>query len=61
MIPIADDEREAIDQNNILPGDRLRHAKPRTQNAYNEGPDESDLPTDVREGNQGRSGTKRIT
>lgn len=57
----ADDEREAIDQNNILPGDRLRHSKPQTRNAYNEGPDENDLPEDIRDGNLGRSGTKRVS
>lgn len=38
------DEREAINKSNIMRGDRLRHAKPRTTNKYNEGPDESDLP-----------------
>lgn len=41
---LEDDEREAINKSNIMRGDRLRHAKPRTMNKYNEGPDESDLP-----------------
>lgn len=58
---LGDDEREAIDQKNILPGDRLRHAKPRTKNQYNEGPDEDDLPSDIRYGLSGVSGTKRMT
>lgn len=57
----AQDEREAIDQNNILPGDRLRNAKPRGHHGYNEGPDENQLPVDVRDGNDGRSGTKRLS
>ncbi|KAJ5488040.1 hypothetical protein N7530_002340 [Penicillium desertorum] len=38
------DESEAIDKSNVLRGERLRHAKPRTANRYNEGPDENDLP-----------------
>ncbi|KAJ5472660.1 hypothetical protein N7530_006661 [Penicillium desertorum] len=41
---LEEDEREAIDESNVLRGDRLRHAKPRTSNKYNEGPDEEDLP-----------------
>ncbi|OQE18898.1 hypothetical protein PENFLA_c020G06776 [Penicillium flavigenum] len=41
---LEEDEQEAIDKSNILRGDRLRHAKPRTSNKYNEGPDEEDLP-----------------
>lgn len=57
----ADDEREAIDKNNIMKGDRLRHAQPTTQNKYDEGADEGDLPNDVREGLVGVSGTKRVT
>jgi hypothetical protein len=57
--PIAQDEREAIDQSNILGGDRLRHTKPRTRNAYNEGPGEDDLPADVSQGQTGRSAAKR--
>eukprot|EP01083_Nonionella_stella_P092076 257622_1 len=40
---LEEDEQEAIDKSNILRGDRLRHAKPRTSNKYNEGPDEEDL------------------
>ncbi|KAJ5676759.1 uncharacterized protein N7477_002392 [Penicillium maclennaniae] len=42
---LEDDENEAINKSNILRGDRLRHAKPRTSNKYNEGPDENDMPT----------------
>ncbi|CAI7645264.1 unnamed protein product [Penicillium discolor] len=41
---LEEDEREAINKSNIMRGDRLRHAKPRSTNKYNEGPDESDLP-----------------
>ncbi|KAJ9481674.1 hypothetical protein VN97_g11793 [Penicillium thymicola] len=41
---LEEDEQEAIDKSHILRGDRLRHAKPRTSNKYNEGPDEEDLP-----------------
>ncbi|KAJ5905496.1 uncharacterized protein N7473_002412 [Penicillium subrubescens] len=41
---LEQDEKEAIDQSNVLRGERLRHAKPRTSNRYNEGPDETDLP-----------------
>ena len=41
---LEEDEQEAIDKSNILRGDRLRHAKPRTSNKYSEGPDEDDLP-----------------
>ncbi|CDM30857.1 hypothetical protein DTO013E5_497 [Penicillium roqueforti] len=40
------DENEAIDNSNVLKGDRLRHAKPRTSNRYNEGPGEHDLPAE---------------
>ncbi|KAJ5968845.1 hypothetical protein N7501_005093 [Penicillium viridicatum] len=40
---LEEDEQEAIDNSNVLRGDRLRHAKPRTSNKYSEGPDE-DLP-----------------
>lgn len=56
---LAQDERDAIDQSNILGGDRLRHAKPRTRNGYNEGPDEDDLPAEVSQGQSGRSATGR--
>jgi hypothetical protein len=56
----AQDEREAIDTSAILPGDRLRHAQPRTENGYNEGPGEDDLPEDVRDGLQGRSAVRRV-
>lgn len=55
----AQDEREAIDQSNVLGGDRLRHAKPRTRNAYNEGPGEDDLPAEVSQGQMGRSNASR--
>ncbi|KAJ6139468.1 hypothetical protein N7471_005954, partial [Penicillium samsonianum] len=41
---LEEDEKEAINKSNVLKGDRLRHAKPRTSNKYNEGPDENDLP-----------------
>lgn len=43
---IEEDEQEAIDKSNILSGDRLRHAKPRTSK-YNEEPDEFDLPAEA--------------
>ncbi|KAL2817937.1 hypothetical protein BDW59DRAFT_182024 [Aspergillus cavernicola] len=56
---LAEDEREAVDKDNILPG-RLRHAKPTTANKYSEGPDEDDLPDSVRYGDSGISDTKRI-
>ncbi|KAF3404698.1 hypothetical protein DPV78_002512 [Talaromyces pinophilus] len=56
---LAQDEREAINQSNVLGGDRLRHAKPRTRNAYNEGPEEDDLPADVSQGRTGRSNAGR--
>ncbi|GIJ89083.1 hypothetical protein Asppvi_008012 [Aspergillus pseudoviridinutans] len=58
---LADDEREAIDKSNILRGDRLRHAKPRTANKYNEGPGEDDLPDPVRYGDSGVSSTRRVS
>ncbi|RHZ58939.1 uncharacterized protein CDV56_106089 [Aspergillus thermomutatus] len=58
---LDDDEREAIDQSNIMSGDRLRHAKPSTANKYNEGPGEDDLPDVVRYGDSGVSGTKRLS
>lgn len=61
LINTADDEREAIDKNNTLKGDRLRHAKPQTENKYDEGRDEDDLPNDIRDGLVGVSGTKRVT
>lgn len=57
---LAQDEQEAIDRSNILRGDRLRHAKPRTQDGYSEGPGEDDLPEDVVYGQSGRSATGRI-
>ncbi|KAK4870413.1 hypothetical protein LT330_004761 [Penicillium expansum] len=41
---LEDDEREAINKSNVMRGDRLRHAKPRTANKYNKGPGEDDLP-----------------
>lgn len=50
-----------MDKSNILKGDRLRHAKPRTANKYNEGPNEDALPSDIRDGLSGVSGTKRLT
>ncbi|KAB8233916.1 hypothetical protein ETB97_005301 [Aspergillus alliaceus] len=53
------DEREAIDRSNILGGERLRHAKPNTQNKYDEGPGEDDLPEDALYGYSGRSTTGR--
>lgn len=58
---IDQDEREAPDRKSILKGDRLRHAKPRTANKYNEGPNEDDLPPDIRDGLTGVSGTTRLT
>ncbi|KAL1986121.1 hypothetical protein VTN96DRAFT_6773 [Rasamsonia emersonii] len=57
---LEQDEKEAIDPSNIIQGDRLRHAKPRTANRYNEGPAEDDLPEDVRDGLQGRSAVRRV-
>lgn len=57
----AEDEQEALDKGTILEGDRLRHAYPQTQNQYNEGLDEDDLPDDVRYGTSGVSGTKRLS
>jgi len=56
---LAQDEREAIDQSNIIPGDKLRHAKPRTANGYNEGRNEDDLPGDVSRGETGVSNAGR--
>lgn len=41
------DEREAIDQSNVLRGDRLRYAQPQSSNRYNEGPEENDLPPET--------------
>jgi hypothetical protein len=48
---IVRDEDEAVDQDNIISdkGHSLRHAKPQTKNAYNEGPDEDDLPKEILE------------
>lgn len=46
-IAAEQDENEAINRSNILGGDRLRHAKPRGQGKYNEGPDEEDLPREA--------------
>ncbi|KAF3393839.1 hypothetical protein F1880_004963 [Penicillium rolfsii] len=40
---LANDEKEAIDRSNII-NERTRHAKPQTDNGYNEGPSEDDLP-----------------
>lgn len=40
---VANDEKEAIDRSNII-NERTRHAKPQTDNGYNEGPSEDDLP-----------------
>ncbi|KAL4781956.1 hypothetical protein BJX76DRAFT_349737 [Aspergillus varians] len=40
---LAQDEDEAIDQSNILGGQRLRHAKPELQGAYQEGGDEEEF------------------
>ncbi|EPS28035.1 hypothetical protein POX_e07006 [Penicillium oxalicum] len=40
---LAKDESEAIDTSNIIK-ERTRHAKPQTENGYNEGPSEEDLP-----------------
>ncbi|OOQ86365.1 hypothetical protein PEBR_21619 [Penicillium brasilianum] len=40
---LASDEKEAIDRSNII-NERTRHAKPQTDNGYNEGPSEDDLP-----------------
>ncbi|KXG52187.1 uncharacterized protein PGRI_084710 [Penicillium griseofulvum] len=44
---LAEDEREAINKSNIMRGERLRHAKPRTANRYNEGPGEDELPAEA--------------
>ncbi|KAJ5911839.1 uncharacterized protein N7473_001142 [Penicillium subrubescens] len=40
---LANDEKEAIDRSNII-NERTRHAKPQTDNGYNEGPSEEELP-----------------
>ncbi|KAN0069253.1 hypothetical protein V8E54_012882 [Elaphomyces granulatus] len=58
---LAQDESEAIDKLNILPGDRLRHAQPQTANRYNEGLDENKLPREVRDGILGRSAVRRLS
>ncbi|KAL3457998.1 hypothetical protein BJX64DRAFT_292562 [Aspergillus heterothallicus] len=50
-------EREAIDQSNVMRGG-LRHAKPRYQSGYNEGPGEDDLPAEVEV--TGQSDTRRV-
>ncbi|GKZ63443.1 hypothetical protein AnigIFM60653_004050 [Aspergillus niger] len=55
---LAQDEDEAIDQSNVIPG-RTRGAKPQTRNQYSEGPDEDDLPDEVLYGNVGTSSTRR--
>ena len=47
------DEKEAIDKSNIIK-DRTRHAKPEGV-GYSEGPEEDDLPKNVRDGLDGRS------
>ncbi|OJJ47315.1 hypothetical protein ASPZODRAFT_15997 [Penicilliopsis zonata CBS 506.65] len=57
---LADDENEAIDPSNII-DERLRHARPRTKNGYDEGLGEDDLPEGVRQGDVGVSGTTRIS
>lgn len=44
----AQDENEAMDQSNILGGDRLRHVQPQSSNGYDEGPTEEDLPAEVK-------------
>ncbi|KAH8433072.1 uncharacterized protein LDX57_010709 [Aspergillus melleus] len=45
---LDEDESEVInDSNNMQTGSRLRHAKPQTRNAYNEGPGEDDLPAEA--------------
>ncbi|GKZ18689.1 hypothetical protein AbraIFM66951_007709 [Aspergillus brasiliensis] len=54
---LAQDEREAIDQSNVIQG-RTRGAKPQTQNQYSEGPGEDDLPDEVLYGNAGTSSTR---
>ncbi|KAF7716922.1 Uncharacterized protein PECH_000686 [Penicillium ucsense] len=41
---LRQDEREAVNESNIMQGDRLRHTRPVTSNRYNEGPEESDIP-----------------
>lgn len=58
---IAAEDENSLDSSNILKGDRLRHAKPQTQNRYNEGADEDDLPREVADGSVGVSGTRRVT
>ncbi|CAL5868025.1 uncharacterized protein PFLUO_LOCUS2248 [Penicillium psychrofluorescens] len=58
---LADDGNEAIDQSNVLKGDRLRHAKPQSANRYSEGPNEDDVPSDIRDGLSGVSGVKRLS
>ncbi|KAL2854324.1 hypothetical protein BJY01DRAFT_35923 [Aspergillus pseudoustus] len=40
---LAQDEREAINQSNVLGGSRLRHEKPQTSNRYQEGEDEDEF------------------
>lgn len=46
--PLLDrDENEAIGKSNIIQGDGLRHAKPQTENGYNEGPNEDELPEEA--------------
>ncbi|KAI9035151.1 uncharacterized protein KD926_004467 [Aspergillus affinis] len=44
---VEEDEAEIANSSNILRGDRLRHAKPRTENKYSEGPNEDDLPAEA--------------
>ncbi|KAI9748990.1 MAG: hypothetical protein M1815_002833 [Lichina confinis] len=50
---LQQDEKEAIDKSNIIK-DRTRHAKPEGV-GYSEGPEEDDLPKNVRDGLDGRS------
>ncbi|KAI1614956.1 hypothetical protein EDD37DRAFT_401593 [Exophiala viscosa] len=52
---LEQDEKEAIDKSNIIKG-RTRHAKP--VGSYSEGPDEDDLPKEVKSGEDGTSATR---
>ncbi|KAK9234208.1 hypothetical protein V1525DRAFT_422455 [Lipomyces kononenkoae] len=47
-----------VDTSNILPGERLRHAKPKGP-GYSEGPEESDLPQESQE--TGRSRPRAVS
>jgi len=55
---LEQDEKEAIDNSNILKGDRTRHAKP--TGTYKEPSDEQGLPKSVLNGNDGHSSTRWI-